>query len=348
MTRQQPRQLPTPTRPDDELGGVDRLRELDEGLRDVVADKLVEGPSQLVHQSALTSQFTRVWGAQTVLGGDVDGQQFTTTSSSGDTGTATQQGLPLTSTGEGDDHPLAGLPVGVDPVLTAVIGQGVVYLVSNPEQGQLAQGGEVAQSEVVGQGGVDPLCRVHLAAREPIAQGLRGEIDNLHLVGLAQHGVRDGLALRHPGDLFDDVIKRLDVLDVDRRDDIDPGVQQFLDILPALFVTRPGRVGVGQLVDQGDVGIAGEYPVEVHLGQLDAAMYDEVAGDDLQPLSHGRGGCPAVGLDDGDDDVGPTLAQVLALVEHGVGLADARCRAEQHPQSSPSSHLVLLQAMITN
>ena len=40
VSGQQPREFATPTSPDDELGGVDRLRELDESLGDVIANEL--------------------------------------------------------------------------------------------------------------------------------------------------------------------------------------------------------------------------------------------------------------------------------------------------------------------
>ena len=45
VSGQQPRKFAAPTSPDDELGGVDRLRELDESLGDVIANELVEGSS---------------------------------------------------------------------------------------------------------------------------------------------------------------------------------------------------------------------------------------------------------------------------------------------------------------
>ena len=99
---------------------------------------------------------------------------------------------------------------------------------------------------------------------------------------------------------------------------------------------------MGQLVDEGDVRVASQHPVEIHLGQFHAATLHIVPRDDLQPLGHRRGGYPAVSLDNGDNDVGPTSAEVLTLVKHGVGLTDARCRAQQHPQPSRGSHLVLL------
>ncbi len=57
-----------------------------------------------------------------------------------------------------------------------------------------------------------------------------------------------------------DVVERLEVLDVERRDHVDAGVEQLLDVLPALLVARSGRVGVGVLVDEHDCGPAGAGP----------------------------------------------------------------------------------------
>lgn len=99
---------------------------------------------------------------------------------------------------------------------------------------------------------------------------------------------------------------------------------------------------MGKFVDEGDVRVPGQHLVKIHLRQLNAAAFDIVPRDDLHPLSHRRSSCPAVSLNNGDNDIRPPGAQVLALVKHGVGLADARCRAQQHPRPSPNSHRVLL------
>ena len=49
----------------------------------------------------------------------------------------------------------------------------------------------------------------------------------------------------------------LEVLNVDRRDDVDVIVEQLEHVLPSLLVaTEPGHVGVGQFVDEGDLGLA--------------------------------------------------------------------------------------------
>ena len=79
------------------------------------------------------------------------------------------------------------------------------------------------------------------------------------------HGVGHGLALLDAGDLLDHVVERLEVLDVDRGDDVDAGGEQLLDVRPALGVAGAGDVGVGQLVDQRDLGRPGQHGVEVHL-----------------------------------------------------------------------------------
>jgi hypothetical protein len=52
--------------------------------------------------------------------------------------------------------------------------------------------------------------------------------------------------------ICDDVVERLDVLDVDGGDDVDAGVQQLFDVLPPLLVAGAGCVGVGELVDERD------------------------------------------------------------------------------------------------
>ena len=71
----------------------------------------------------------------------------------------------------------------------AVVLQRLVDLVGDPEQGQLAQRGEVADPEVVAQRGVDLLGRVDVAVRHPPPQRLGRHVDQLDLVGGAHDGV---------------------------------------------------------------------------------------------------------------------------------------------------------------
>ena len=246
--------------PQHQLGGVLRPGEGQQGLGDVVADDLVIGAAHRLDQPPLGGQRGRIGAGQAVGLGDVHGQQVAARGPGGDPGRPPDQRLALGPAGQRDHHPLPGLPGALDLVLDAVPLQALVHLVGQPEQRELAQRGEVPGAEVVGQRRVDLLRRVDVAVRHPAAQRLGRHVDHLDLVGGADDGVGHGLPLRHPGDLLDHVVEGFQVLDVDRGDHVDPGVEQFLHVLPALLVARSGHVGVRELVHQGDLRDAGRAP----------------------------------------------------------------------------------------
>jgi len=71
------------------------------------------------------------------------------------------------------------------------------------------------------------------------------------------------------------------VLDVQRRDDVDPGLEQLLDVLPALLVPRAGDVHVRELVDERDLRTPGEDGVDVHFLEETFAVTDLLPRHDL-------------------------------------------------------------------
>ncbi len=237
--------------------------------------------------------------------------------------------------GDGDDDPLAGLPRLGDAVTLAVALQLVVDPVGHPQQRQLPEGRQVAGPEVVGERGVDPLGRVDVAVGHAAPQRLGGHVHQLDLVGGPHDLVGDRLPLAHARDALDDVVERLEVLDVDGRHDVDAGVEQGLHVPPALVVEAAGRVGVGQLVDQRDVRAAGEDGVEVHLGQRRPPVGDGQARDHRQVADLVGGLLPPVRLDEADDHVGAPLAPPPTFAEHGEGLAHAGRGAQVDPQRAP-------------
>ena len=126
----------------------------------------------------------------------------------------------------------------VDAVVLEVLLQRLVDLVGDPQERELAQRREVADPEVVGErrrrrGRPGRCCRAPSAGGAPPAscRPARPARRSARLVG-------DRLLLLHAGDALDDVVHRLEVLDVERRDHVDPGVEQLLDVLPALLVPR--------------------------------------------------------------------------------------------------------------
>jgi hypothetical protein len=121
-------------------------------------------------------------------------------------------------------------------------------------------------------------------------------------------------ALGHAGDLLDDVVDGLQVLDVDRGDHVDAGSQQLLDVLPALLVARPGTLVWASSSTRRRAG-AGEHGVEVHLGRSGAAV-GIVRRGRPRALDLLRGVRAAVGLDEADHHVGAALGPSMTLAEH--------------------------------
>ncbi len=161
-------------------------------------------------------------------------------------------------------------------------------------------------------------------------------------MGATHDVVGDRLGLRHLGDLLHDVLEGLHVLDVDRRDDVDAGREQPVDVLPALGVAAvAGRVGVGEVVDEHDLRGAGEHRVQVQLGELAAAAVDAGALHDVEPgrprlLEQGFRVRAPVALHEAHDDVGAVCGPSPSFVEHAAGLAYPRCRTEVDLQLSGS------------
>ncbi len=176
--------------------------------------------------------------------------------------------------------------------------------------------------------------------RHPAAQRLRRHVDELDLVGRADDGIRHRLPLRDAGDLLDDVVERLQVLDVHRGDHVDAGVEQLVDVLPALLVARAGHVRVRELVDERDLGMARQDRVQVHLLEGGAAVRQRCPRDDLEVADLLGGVRATMCLDVGDDHVGAALTAAVALVEHGKRLADASRGAEVDPQLAAAARLL--------
>ena len=62
-------------------------------------------------------------------------------------------------------------------------------------------------------------------------------------------------------------------------------------------------------------------------------------GNDLEALEQRLGLLPAMGLDDADDDVVAVLLAGARGLQHFVGLADARCGADENAQLADAAFL---------
>ena len=335
------REPPAAAGPEYQLGGIHPARELEQRGRDVCPDHLVVRATEALHQEPLLSEIGRVGSRKPIRAHHMHGHEIRAFGTRGDTGRPPDQRFSLRATGQRQNDPLPSLPGLADPVFVPVPVKLVVDLVGQPEQGQLTQRGEVADPEVVAQCGLDLVRLIDVAVRHPAPQGLGSHVGQFDLVGLPDHLVGHGLPLGDASDLVHHVVERLQVLDVHRGEHGDPCLEQILDVLPALGVARPGHVAVGQLVNEGDLRPPGQDGVDVHFGERGASVLQRLAGHHLQIPDQLLGVLPTVSLDEADHHVGAATAAPVRLLEHGEGLAHARCGPKVDPKLSTCHSQIL-------
>src|SRR5262249_40285627 len=202
-------------------------------------------------------------------------------------------------------------------------------------QPDLTHRGQVPRPEEVGEGGVYLVAPVDVAVAHPLAQRLGRYVDELDHVRAVEHTIGHRFADGDPGDLLDQVLDALEVLDVDGGDHVDPGVPEVLDVPPALVVAQAGSVRVRELVDQGDLGPARQDRVEIHVLQGRAAVLHLHPWHHLQALQKLDCPRPPIGLDEGHDHVVAMAQQFVRLAQHGEGFAGPGRRAEVDLQLPP-------------
>ena len=173
------------------------------------------------------------------------------------------------------------------------------------------------------------LGNIDLALLEPRNQVVRREIDQFNGIGTVEHRVRHGLAHPDMGDLGNHVVEALDMLDIDRGVNVDAVGQQFLDVEIAFRVPAAWRIGMGEFVDQCDIGMARDQRVQIHFLERLIPVGETFARQDFQAREQRLGLRPAVGLDHADDHVGAGLQFGVRALQHLVGLADAGGGADE-------------------
>ena len=223
-----------------------------------------------------------------------------------------------------------GLANGVVPHVNAHLR---VHPIRRPPQGQFAERDQVPLPKEVLDGFPRLLGDVDLPLLQSLQQLVRREIDQHDFVCLLQDHVGDCLTDHQARDLGDHIAQAFQMLDVEGRVDVDPGVQELHDILPALGVTSPGEVGVGEFIHQDQGGTARQGRVQVELLAGHATPNHSSARQSLQTPQQALGLGTSVGVHPADQHVhafGPAFACGL---EHGVGFSDARYRAEEDLES---------------
>ena len=144
-----------------------------------------------------------------------------------------------------------------------------------------AQCREVLRREEAGERLLDTRLRVDEALRDPLAQGVGAEVDQPDLVSAMQQAIGERLADIDARECEDAIVQALEVLDVDRRPDLDATLEQVLDVLVALAARRARRIRVRQLVDTGDRRPPLDDPLDVGLARGATARLRDDAGRHL-------------------------------------------------------------------
>ena len=234
---------------------------------------------------------------------------------------------------------LARRPRALDGARLHLGEQLLVYALGGAAQSNFAERGKVRRRKEILERALGLLGNVDFAFLQALNQIVRREVDQLNGVGPIEHGVRHRLAYAHMRNLRDDVVEAFDVLDIDRSVDVDAVAHQLLDIEIALRVPAAFDVGMRKFVDQHDLRPPGDDGVEVHLVEHLSFIADTPPRNDFQTLQQRLGLPAAVRLHDAGDDVVAVFFAGVRLLQHLVGLADARRGADENPEfaDAPSS-----------
>ena len=195
-------------------------------------------------------------------------------------------------------------------------------------QRQFAQGREVRLPEEIRERLLDLLGLVDLALPQARPKFLDGDIDVDDLVGPIEERIRHGLTHAHARDSADGVVERFEMLDVHRRHHANAGVEDLEHVLIALLVAAARSVRVRELVDHAERRLSRQDRIDVHLLEGDPAIVDLPAWNDLQVADLRFGLRAPVRLDVPNDDVDAVTPKCVRVLDHRVGLADARCGAD--------------------
>ena len=232
------------------------------------------------------------------------------------------------------EQALRGGPGSLDRLLAQIVDHLVVDPVGRTAEREFAQRGQGAGGEEILDRAPRRLGHIDLALVQALNELVRRDVDEDDVGRLLKNAVGHRLAHDDAGDARDDVGEAFEMLDVERRPYVDAGVEQLLNVLPALGMAAFGRVGVSEFVDDDQLRLPLERRVDVELADGVAAVVDHAARQDLESLEESaRLGAP-VRFDEADDDVDALVLQPTRALQHRVGLTDAGGRADEHFQTA--------------
>ena len=230
------------------------------------------------------------------------------------------------------EEALRGGPGAFDGSLAEIVDHLIVDTIGGAPQRQLAQRGQIAGREETLGRPPGRLRHIHFAFVQALNELVRREIDENDVGGLLQDPIGNGLAHDNASDARDNVGEAFEMLNIERGPDVDTGSEQLLDVLPALGVPAIGSVGVSELIDDDQLGLARQRRIEIEFLDFAAVVFNPAPRQDFEPVNESARLGAAMGLDKADDHIDAFVPETPRILQHRVGLADAGRGAEEHFQ----------------
>jgi hypothetical protein len=182
---------------------------------------------------------------------------------------------------------------------------------------------------------------VHLPLCKTLEQFFRREANDLYGIGAFEDGIGNGLADHHPGDPGDGISAAFEVLNIERRVDIDAGVQEFGYILMPPHVPAARGVGMGEFIHEHQTGPASEDLINIRLLQGPLAVFQNPSGQDLESVEKGAGLLPPVSLNISHQDGDPLCLGLMCRHQHIIGLPHPGTHPEKDLQPAVPASLLI-------
>ena len=130
------------------------------------------------------------------------------------------------------------------------------------------------------------------------------------------------------GDLLHLLVEALDMLNVDRRNDADPRIENLHYVLPPLGVLTSLDIGVSQLVNDHDLGMQVDDALRIHLLELLAFVKELAARNERKPCDEGFRFRTTVRFNVSDTHIDTCIEQLVCLLQHPVGFAHTGAHAD--------------------
>ena len=197
-------------------------------------------------------------------------------------------------------------------------------------QRKFAQGREIARREKILRRALRGLGNIDLAVLQSLEQFVWRDVDENNVRSLLQDSIRHGLSHRDAGNARNDVGEAFKMLDIERRPDVDAGVEQLFDILPAFGVPAIGRVGVREFVDEDELRLSRQRGVYVEFLDDPTAIFAFATWQRLETVEERLRLRAPMRFRYAYDNIDALSLGRLRARQHRVGLADAGRGAEEH------------------